>query len=74
MHVFQEYWLSTYYISGIVFGAGGKWDTWGLPFPSVGDRQKQRDEYMFGRDRFGEGNGTPLRYSCPENPMDGGAW
>ena len=22
----------------------------------------------------GEGNGTPLQYSCPENPMDGGAW
>ena len=22
---------------------------------------------------FGEGNGTPLQYSCPENPMDGGA-
>ena len=21
-----------------------------------------------------EGNGTPLQYSCPENPMDGGAW
>ena len=26
-------------------------------------------------DRFiGEGNGTPLQYSCLENPMDGGAW
>ena len=22
----------------------------------------------------GEGNGNPLQYSCPENPMDGGAW
>ena len=22
----------------------------------------------------GEGNGTPLQYYCPENPMDGGAW
>ena len=22
----------------------------------------------------GEGDGTPLRYSCLENPMDGGAW
>ena len=29
--------------------------------------------YMF---RIGnrEGNGTPLQYSCLENPMDGGAW
>ena len=21
-----------------------------------------------------EGNGTPIQYSCLENPMDGGAW
>ena len=25
-------------------------------------------------DRGGEGDGTPLQYSCLENPMDGGAW
>ena len=24
--------------------------------------------------RDGEGSGTPLQYSCLENPMDGGAW
>ena len=24
--------------------------------------------------RAGEGNDTPLQYSCLENPMDGGAW
>ena len=23
---------------------------------------------------LGEGNGTPLQYSCLENPRDGGAW
>ena len=23
---------------------------------------------------FGQGNGSPLQYSCLENPMDGGAW
>ena len=23
---------------------------------------------------FPQGNGTPLQYSCLENPMDGGAW
>ena len=23
---------------------------------------------------FGEGDGTPLQYSCLENPLDGGAW
>ena len=27
--------------------------------------------YQYG---CGEGNGTPLQYSCLENPMDGGAW
>ena len=26
------------------------------------------------KSRTGEGNGTPLQYSCLENPMDGGAW
>ena len=25
-------------------------------------------------DTCGEGNGTPLQYSCLENPMDRGAW
>ena len=30
---------------------------------------------IFGLGRSpGEGNGNPLRYSCLENPMDGGAW
>ena len=24
--------------------------------------------------KLGKGNGTPLQYSCLENPMDGGAW
>ena len=24
--------------------------------------------------KYGEGNGTPLQYSCLENPMDRGAW
>jgi len=26
------------------------------------------------RGRDGEGDGTPLQYSCLENSMDGGAW
>ena len=26
------------------------------------------------RQNIGEGNGTPLQYSCLENPMDGAAW
>ena len=24
--------------------------------------------------KYGKGNGTPLQYSCLENPVDGGAW
>ena len=27
-----------------------------------------------GQKTKGEGNGTPLQYSCLENPMDGGTW
>ena len=30
--------------------------------------------YMVPSFCIGEGNGTPLQYSCLENPMDGGAW
>ena len=26
------------------------------------------------REAYREGNGTPLQYSCLENPMGGGAW
>ena len=30
--------------------------------------------FPLGNHKFGEGNGTPLQYSCLENPRDGGAW
>ena len=30
--------------------------------------------YLWVCNRIGEGDGTPLQYSCLENPMDGGAW
>ena len=30
--------------------------------------------YSCSNAREGEGSGTPLQYSCLENPMDGGAW
>ena len=38
---------------------------------------RETDQYLEGTlilGLFGEGNGTPLQYSCLENPMDGGAW
>ena len=31
-------------------------------------------QISYSRGKVGEGNGTPLQYSCLENPMDGGAW
>ena len=30
--------------------------------------------FVFSIFHKGEGNGTPLQYSCLEKPMDGGAW
>ena len=40
----------------------------GVPLPSP-------DAPLFNSNlSFGEGDGTPLQYSCLENPMDGGAW
>ena len=35
---------------------------------------KSRDITLSTKVRLGEGDGTPLQYSCLENPMDGGAW
>ena len=32
------------------------------------------NDYMLTIPQYREGNGTPLRYSCLENAMDGGAW
>ena len=32
-----------------------------------------KDYITLGNDK-GEGDATPLQYSCLENPMDGGAW
>ena len=34
----------------------------------------ERLHFHFSLSCIGEGNGTPLQYSCLENPMDGGAW
>ena len=31
-------------------------------------------QFYLGGNKHREGNGTPLQYSCLENPMDGGAW
>ena len=36
--------------------------------------KKFADISIFNNGFPGEGNGTPLQYSCLENPMDRGAW
>ena len=44
-------------------------------FPSIiCSSQRLKCFYCYSSNFFGEGNGTPLQYSCLENPMDGGAW
>ena len=40
----------------------------GMDLTEAEDIKKRQQEYT------GEGNGTPLQYSCLENPMDGEAW
>ena len=52
----------------------GQWEMW----QKGSYRGLRRYEWHFilllGRRYMGEGNGTPLQYSCLENPMDGRAW
>ena len=45
------------------------WDVPILPYESVSCSYLTPSSIS-----FGEGNGTPLQYSCLENPMGGGAW
>ena len=42
--------------------------------PKDTDEAKSRKKHGFFPAGNGEGNGTPLQYSCLESPMDGGAW
>ena len=35
---------------------------------------KEESCFDYNQSGQGEGNGTPLQYSCLENPMDRGAW
>ena len=63
-----------------------RWGYWRrLPFPSPHDLPNPETESISPALQadsltlshtfiFGEGNGTPLQYSCLENPMNGGAW
>ena len=37
-------------------------------------KENQTKNWGYVIEYIGEGNGTPLQYSCLEKPMDGGAW
>ena len=45
-----------------------------LPGESCEQRSLAGYNYTLLYTKHGEGNGTPLQYSCLENPMGGGAW
>ena len=57
-------------------GDAAAWVTGVLAAPGTqGSWQLGQQEIYSGLEGYGgEGNGTPLQYSCLENPMDGGAW
>ena len=46
----------------------------GLGKEKLGVNAILSDNIKENKNLFGEGNGTPLQYSCLANPMDGGAW
>ena len=43
------------------------------PFLSYSFQEANKSLHLY-TSNIGEGNSTPLQYSCLENPMDGGAW
>ena len=48
---------------------------WGRNTEAKRKKKKKRIKVLAHMKKgIGEGNGTPLQYSCLENPMDGGAW
>ena len=46
----------------------------GSPSCALGRPEDVRNASEIPSSRTSEGNGTPLQYSCLENPMDRGAW
>ena len=56
-----------------VWEAGG-WEPHVSSWPMNHQEGGKLEIYKSVKQALGEGNGTPLQYSCLENPMDGGAW
>ena len=65
-----------------IYFTGSWWWSWVLRRDEyshfIGEEKEKLNnfEYLlsFNIHYIQEGNGTPLQYSCLENPMDGGAW
>ena len=56
-------------------GESQGWGAWWAAVYGVTQSQTRLKQLSSSsRTYFREGNGTPLQYSCLENPMDGGAW
>ena len=52
-----------------------EWDAIAFSMTNLDSILKSRDITLLAcKMSEGEGNGTPLQYSCLENPMDGGPW
>ena len=55
-------------------------NSWRMQYPTLNNRSlrqrlnKETSDLNNTIGFFREGNGTPLQYSCLENPTDGGAW
>ena len=45
-----------------------------IHLPKMFRKKKEQQFLAWNSLRDGEGNGTPLQFSCLENTMDGGAW
>ena len=67
MYIYIVKWLPK---SGELTHASHHKVTWILKISSLGRFQVYNTPVL----TIGEGNGTPLQYSCLENPMDRGAW
>ena len=42
--------------------------------PAMQETQETQIQSLGQEDPLEEENGSPLQYSCPENPMDRGSW
>ena len=76
-NTYMCYWISLLYtIINIIhqLSHGRKSPVGCSPWGCQESDTTERLHFHFSLSCLGEGNGNPLRYSCLENPRDGGAW